>query len=367
VGIGTSSLEDLVIDAAFWKGRRTLVTGHTGFKGGWLCLWLGTMGAEVTGYAKPPASKPSLFEVARIGGGVESVFGDVDDLRSLERLMLRAQPEIIFHLAAQSLVRRSYADPLDTYRTNVLGTVHLLECARRYASIRSVVIVTSDKCYENREQGPGYREGDPLGGHDPYSSSKGCAEIVTTAYRRSFFAAKGAGICSVRAGNVIGGGDWSEDRLIPDLVRAFSSGQPALIRNPTAVRPWQHVLEPLRGYLLLAQKLHESREGYSEAWNFGPAETDALPVSAIADRLASRWGSRARWERDAQEQPYEAQTLRLDCSKAQARLGWRPQLPLDLALDWVADWYRACEGGKDMRRFSEAQIRAYAGLGDRSR
>jgi len=336
--------------ASAYKGKRVLVTGHTGFKGGWLATWLKMLGSRVTGFALPaePAT-PSFYESARVADGMNSVIDDIRDFDSVRRIFKETGPEIVFHNAAQALVRRSYRDPVETYATNVMGTVHILEAARNTPSVRAVVIVTSDKCYENREWVWGYRENDPVGGFDPYSSSKGCAELVTAAYRRSFFSTAEAGkhntsayIASARAGNVIGGGDWSEDRLVPDLVRGILSGARIPIRNPGALRPWQHVLDPLYGYLLLGQRLSRGDTAFAEAWNFGPHQA-SVPVSELAGRFLQLWGKaghKARLAPAAGPQPHEAHHLKLDCSKAQVRLGWEPRLGADEMLRWTVDWYR---------------------------
>lgn len=332
-------------DPTFWEGRRVLLTGHTGFKGSWLSLWLQRLGAEITGYALRPPSTPNLFELAEVGGRMRSVTGDVRDLPTLLAAFGEARPEVVFHLAAQPLVRLSYDDPVETYATNVQGTVHVLEAARETADVRAVVIVTTDKCYENREWPWPYREVDRLGGYDPYSSSKACAELVVAAYRDSFFNPRrwsdhGTAVASARAGNVLGGGDWAEDRLVPDLMRGFSGGQVVRIRNPDAVRPWQHVLEPLSGYLMLARGLFDDGPVYGGAWNFAPREEGSRTVAWIADHLARAWGEAASWLRDSGEHPHEARTLKLDWSKARERLGWAPRWSLETTLDHVSSWYR---------------------------
>jgi len=364
VGQRRRAVEALVNDARqddAWMGRRVLVTGHTGFKGSWLSLWLHARGAVVTGFALPPPSDPSLFAAARIAEVVNHVEGDVRDLAALRRAVDTARPEVIFHLAAQPLVRLSYEQPVETYATNVMGTVHLLEAARQAGGVRAIVNVTSDKCYENREWVWPYRESDPMGGHDPYSSSKGCAELVTAAYRQSFFAEGGPALASVRAGNVIGGGDWATDRLVPDLVRAFEAGAAPSIRSPESVRPWQHVLEALGGYQLIAERLLAGERDFADAWNFGPADDDARPVSWIVERMRAAWGrGAADAVADSGPRPHEAGLLRLDCSKARARLGWRPALRLEQTIDWIVAWHRAVGAGADAREVTLAQIADYA-------
>ncbi|HEX5337629.1 MAG TPA: CDP-glucose 4,6-dehydratase [Gallionella sp.] len=346
------------VSTEFWRGKRVLITGHTGFKGSWLSLWLQSMGAEVTGYALAPPSNPSLFETARIADVMTSITGDVRNLADVRAAFAKHQPEIVIHMAAQSLVRHSYREPVATYATNVMGTVHVLEAVRNTPSVRAVVNITSDKCYENREWVWGYRENEAMGGFDPYSSSKGCAELVTAAYRNSFFQ-QGAAVASARAGNVIGGGDWADDRLIPDMVRAISENRPVLIRNPHAIRPWQHVLEPLAGYLLLARRLYEEGAAYAEGWNFGPADDDAKPVQWIVARYTQLWGDGAGWTLDQAEHPHEAHYLKLDCAKAKTRLGWQPKWQLAQALERISAWHKAHRQGRDMREFTLEQIAAY--------
>ncbi len=346
----------------FWQGRRVFLTGHTGFKGSWLALWLEARGAEVTGYALEPPTDPSLFVEAAVERGMRSVVGDIRDRSAVERAMAEARPEIVFHLAAQSLVRRGYAEPLETYTTNVAGTAVVLDAVRAVDGIRVVISCTSDKCYENREWDRGYREDDRLGGKDPYSNSKACAELVTDAFRRSYFGGGETAVATVRSGNVIGGGDWADDRLLPDLVRGFLGRQPVAIRSPEAIRPWQHVLDPLHGYLMLAERLWSDGHGYAEAWNFGPDESDARPVRWIADRMVASWGAAAAWRLDGESHPPEATYLRLDCTKAKERLGWRPLVSLDTALDWLASWYRDHHAGDDARRLTLDRIARYEAL-----
>jgi len=346
-----------------WRGRRVLVTGHTGFKGSWLSLWLDALGAEVTGFALPPPTRPSLFEAAGIAELIHHVEGDVRDAAAVRAVVEQARPEAIFHLAAQPLVRLSYDEPVETYATNVMGTVHVLEAARTVPGVAAVVCVTSDKCYENREWIWPYRESDPMGGHDPYSSSKGCAELIVAAYRNSYFNEAGPMLASVRAGNVIGGGDWAAERLVPDLVRAFEVGQAPVIRSPGAVRPWQHVLEALGGYLLIAERLLDGEARFADAWNFGPADDDARPVSWIVDRMQAAWGEGAGDAlADTGPRPHEAGLLRLDCSKARAALGWRPALTLEHALDWIVAWHKATGAGDDARAVTLSQIADYAAV-----
>jgi CDP-glucose 4,6-dehydratase len=354
-------VEDLVmadlVTEAFWRGRRVFLTGHTGFKGSWLALWLTRMGAEVTGFSLP-AESPSLFEQARIGELVHHVEGDVRDLRAVEAAMAQARPEVVFHLAAQPLVRLSYQTPVETFATNVQGTVHVLDACRRVEGLRAIVCITSDKCYENRETDRAYREDDAMGGHDPYSASKGAAEIVAAAYRRSFFHQGDARLASVRAGNVIGGGDWAADRLIPDIVRAMIAGEKPLIRSPDSIRPWQHVLEALGGYLMLAERLCEGHDWAAAGWNFGPAEADTRPVRWIVQHMTAAWGAPG-WEQPDGPQPHEAKLLRLDCTKARSELGWRPAFGLDTALTRIVEWHRQVAAGGDARAISLAQLDDY--------
>jgi len=361
VGRRPRAVEDLV-SGEFWRGKRVLITGHTGFKGGWLALWLKALGAQVSGFALAPDTDPSFFESAGLrGAGIDHRLGDVRNLAELRAAMKAIRPDVVFHLAAQSLVRRSYAEPVETYATNVMGTVNLLEAVRQERSARAVVVVTSDKCYENRERDEGYRESEALGGRDPYSSSKGCAELVTAAYRASYFE-QGVAVASARAGNVIGGGDWAPDRLIPDVCRAAKAKRPVRIRNPRAVRPWQHVLEPLCGYLRLAERLCTDGACFAQAWNFGPADRDARPVAEVLDRVAALWGDGLRWEPDPGDHPHESGLLRVDSSKARGELGWRPRLDLDQALKWTVDWYKADLRGAHMGEFTAAQIAGYRRL-----
>ncbi len=361
-------MEGVEVNATFWRDKNVFLTGHTGFKGGWLSLWLQQMGANVTGYALQPPTNPSLFEIAQVSKGMTSIIGDIRDAGALLHAMQAASPDVVIHMAAQPLVRYSYIDPVETYSSNVMGTVHLLEAVRKTPSVRAVINVTSDKCYENKEWVWGYRENEPMGGYDPYSSSKGCAELVAAAYRSSYFGAKDfarhrTGLATVRAGNVIGGGDWAGDRLIPDMIRAFGAGEPVVIRSPHAIRPWQHVLEPLRGYLLLAERLVQEGPAFAEGWNFGPAEDDAKPVQWIVERLAELWGEGAAWRLDGGQHPHEASYLKLDCAKARARLGWHPRWDLATALERIVAWYRAFKRGEDMRALTLQQIATYTDAG----
>jgi CDP-glucose 4,6-dehydratase len=347
----------------FWEKRRVLLTGHTGFKGSWMSLWLQNLRAEVLGYALLPPTHPNLFELAEAKEGMDSVQGDVLDLEHLRRAAREFRPEIVFHMAAQSLVRRSYDDPVGTYAANVMGTVHVLEAVRETPSIRAVVIVTTDKCYENRDDHRIYRETDRLGGDDPYSSSKAATELITTAYRKSFFRGTTmktkVGVASARAGNVIGGGDWATDRLIPDVMRAVLQGQTLVVRNPHAVRPWQHVLDPLNGYLTLAEKLLEHPARYSESWNFGPNDSEIQSVSAVLERLQELWGPGISWRIDERAHPHEAQSLHLNCTKAKAELGWAPHWNLNSALEATVRWYKAYQSLQDVRSTTQEQIRSY--------
>jgi len=352
---------------SFWHGKKVFITGHTGFKGSWISLWLRLVGADVIGYSLPPVAELNLFEAARVSETMTSVNGDIRDFDKLEKVIRKYKPEIVIHMAAQALVRPSYDDPVGTFSTNIMGTVALLEATRKAKHVRVVINVTSDKCYENNGQMTGYREDDPMGGHDPYSCSKGCAELVTSAYRRSFFEKNNIGLASVRAGNVIGGGDWSQDRLIPDIMKSIVQKKPVAIRNPNAIRPWQHVLDALGGYLLLAEKVWDSSEQeFAGGWNFGPNDEIAKPVHWIADYLCHKYDNGASWESDSGDHPHEADYLKLDCRKANAYLGWAPKLALEQSLDWVVEWYRAFQEGQDMRKFSEGQILQYNKLSCKS-
>ena len=351
----------------FWHGKRVFLTGHTGFKGSWLSIWLQSLGASVTGYALAPPTTPSLYDTAKVASGMDTVTGDIRDLQNLQKAMQQARPEIVIHMAAQSLVRESYAQPVDTYAVNVMGTVNLLEAVRQTPGVKAVVNVTTDKCYENREWAWGYRENEPMGGYDPYSSSKGCAELVSAAYRSSFFnplayVQHGVAVATARAGNVIGGGDWAKDRLIPDMINAFEAGRPAIIRNPHAIRPWQHVLEPLRGYMTLAEHLYNQGPAFAEGWNFGPNDDDARSVGWIAKQLTRQWGQSASWQADEGEHPHEASYLKLDISKARSRLKWHPLMRLETALDMIVAWSQQRLAGSDIRAITLSQIQTYQKL-----
>ena len=364
MGERQGSLEGLVVHIDFWRGKRVFITGHTGFKGSWLSLWLQSKGVHVTGYSLPPPTKPSMFLAAKVSEGMTSIIADIRDLDQLRKCIAEHNPEIIFHMAAQSLVRYSYNHPVTTYSTNVLGTVNILEAVRNSDSVRVVINVTSDKCYENKEWVWGYRENEPLGGRDPYSSSKACAELVASAYRSSYFPIEeyenhGVAVASVRAGNVIGGGDWSLDRLIPDIMKAFMENRPVIIRSPGATRPWQHVLDCLSGYVCLAERLWNNGQEYAQGWNFGPDAEDAKTVSWVVEHLTKSWGEGATWEVDSSRNPPEAHYLRLDCTKAKTILGWSPRLPLTKALEWTVEWYRHYQENKNMQDLSIAKIAGY--------
>lgn len=347
----------------FWNGKRVFLTGHSGFKGSWMSLWLQEMGAIVKGYSLSPPTEPSLFIEADVSSGMESQIADIRDYQTLFDSIQAFKPEIVFHMAAQPLVRLSYDIPIETYSTNVMGTVHLLEACRKVPGIKAIVNITSDKCYENQEWVWGYRENEPMGGYDPYSNSKGCAELVASSFRQSFFnpgtyAQHGIGLASVRAGNVIGGGDWAMDRLIPDILLSFQENRSVEIRSPHAIRPWQHVLEPLSGYLLVAEKLYTEGAEYSEAWNFGPKDEDAQPVQKIVEKLSSNWGE-ASWFLSEGEHPHEAHYLKLDCSKAKMRLNWQPVWDLDTTLSKITKWHKAWLVKVNMREHTLTEIKEY--------
>ncbi len=359
------------MNQSFWQHKKVFITGHTGFKGSWLSLWLQSLDSQVSGFSIDPPTQPNLFELAKVANGMQSIYGDVRDLTQISRALQQTQPDIVIHMAAQPLVHYSYQYPVETYMTNIMGTVNLFEAVRNCDSIKVVLNVTSDKCYENKEWDWAYREDEAMGGYDPYSSSKGCAELITSAYRNSFFNLKefksnGKAIATARAGNVIGGGDWNKNRLIPDIIRAFTHNEAVHIRNPNAIRPWQHVLEPLSGYLLLAEKLWHEPAKFSQAWNFGPYESDMQPVRYITDRLVQMWGNGAQWAHDQTHFNHEAQTLKLDISKAKNKLNWFPHLSLEQALQQVVDWYKAWQQNNDMREITLEQIRSYCKLNNQA-
>jgi len=348
------------VNPTFWKGKKVFITGHTGFKGSWLSLWLQDMGAVVKGYALEPNTNPNLFTHANVAKNMDSEIGDITDLNHISESMKAFDPEVLIHMAAQPLVRLSYKDPVLTYATNVMGTVNVLEAARRCTNLKAIVSVTTDKCYENKEWAWGYRENEPMGGHDPYSSSKGCAELVTAAYRKSFFNENNtAFLASARAGNVIGGGDWAEDRLIPDILRAFEKNEPVIVRNPMSTRPWQHVLEPLSGYLVLAQHLFDEGSSYAEGWNFGPKDEDCKPVSWILDTMVDIWGNGAKWELDKNNNPHEAGFLKLDCSKAAIHLNWSPKWNLENTLESIINWHQNYLSQKNIQEQCLLEIAKY--------
>jgi len=348
----------------FYKGRKVFITGHTGFKGSWLSILLNWLGADVHGYALDPNTNPSLFELAGIDQIVSSTIGDIRDYNLLSETLKKVQPEVIIHMAAQPLVRESYRNPRETYEINVMGTVNLLDISRQIGSVKAILNVTTDKCYENKEWHWGYRENEPMGAYDPYSNSKGCSELVTSSFRSSFFNPKeyknhGVALASARAGNVIGGGDWADDRLIPDFIRSITRGQKVKIRSPHAIRPWQHVLEPLSGYLTLCEKLYTAGTAFAEGWNFGPDDKDAKNVEWITKKICELWGESASFEIDTNPQPHEASYLKLDCSKAKAELGWAPEWDIETTLKSIVVWNKALLAGENMRTVTEKQIMDY--------
>ena len=358
MGNEKSTMESLALNSSFWKNKHVFLTGHTGFKGGWLSLWLNELGAHVHGYSLPPSTTPSFFCSASIENILTShTIADIRNLKTLESSIKAAQPDIVFHLAAQPLVRQSYIDPLESYSTNVMGTINLFEAVRKIKSVKAVINITTDKCYENKESMKPFVESDAMGGHDPYAASKGCSELITASYRKSFFEEKGVAIASARAGNVIGGGDWSIDRLIPDFMKAINKKEELVIRSPNAIRPWQHVLEPLMGYLQLAERLVKA-EKFAQAWNFGPANNDAKSVEYIVKKLTSSFPD-VGWRIDQSPQPHEAHYLTLDSSKANNELGWKPKWNLDSALENIISWHQAWSAGQNMQKFSLTQIRDY--------
>lgn len=355
------------MNTGFWRGKKVLVTGHTGFKGGWLSIWLQQLGVDVIGYSLPPLTTPSLFEVACVGESMVSIEADVRDLGSLVSSIEEHRPDIVIHMAAQALVHSAYADPVTTYSTNVIGTMNVLEAVRKTNSVKVIISITSDKCYENREWVWGYRENDRMGGHDPYSSSKGCAELLISAYRDSYFNPKdyekhGVVLASTRAGNVIGGGDWSADRLIPDIIKAIMKNESVLIRRPKTIRPWQFVLEPLRGYLELAEHAWIDGPKYAGAWNFGPNIEQIKPVDWITENITKNWGGNASWCLDNAEYPHEDHLLKLDCTKAKSLLSWTPKMDLTLVLDWIVEWYKGFVSDTDMYALTLDQIKRYEKL-----
>jgi CDP-glucose 4,6-dehydratase len=347
-----------MINSGFWKGKKVFLTGHTGFKGSWLSIWLSSLGAVVKGYALKPSTNTNLFEIAGIARLVESEINDIRDYSALSASILEFSPDIVFHLAAQPLVLTSYRNPLETYEVNIMGTANLLEAARHCPSVKAIVNITTDKCYENNEWVWGYKETDPMGGRDPYSSSKGCAELVTAAYRESFLKQNGTGVATARAGNVIGGGDWAEDRLIPDILKAFDAKKPVIIRNPKATRPWQHVLEPLSGYIMLAEQLFEAPNKFSEGWNFGPYDNDVQPVDWILNRMTELWPG-ASWDLDTVDNPHEAILLKLDISKASAFLNWTPTWSLAITLGKIVEWHKVWGSEGDMQAVCLAEINEF--------
>ena len=346
------------IDRGFWNGKRVFLTGHTGFKGSWLSLWLFSLGANVRGYSLNPLTQPSLFSEAKIDSIAESHIGDIRDQDTLQESMVSFKPDILIHMAAQPLVRYSYDEPIETYEVNVIGTAKVLEVARGCSNLKAIINITTDKCYENDGRTKGFKENDPMGGYDPYSSSKGCAELVTSSYRRSFLQDQGIGLASVRAGNVIGGGDWADDRLIPDILKSFENGSSVIVRNPLATRPWQHVLEPLSGYLVLAQKLYQNPKEYAEGWNFGPNEQDVKPVDWVLDKMISKWPN-SSWKLDKNSSPHEAGFLKLDISKAKSKLGWSPLWGLSDALEKIVNWHQAWLNKEDMQTVCLEEIEEY--------
>lgn len=348
------------VNPHFWKGKRVFLTGHTGFKGSWTALWLQSLGAIVKGYSLQPPTQPSLFYEAKVDEDMVSEIGNINDLTTLKSSMTEFNPDVLLHMAAQPLVRLSYKEPIETYMTNVIGTANVLESARACPNLKAIVSITTDKCYENKEWAWGYRENEPMGGHDPYSSSKGCAELVTSAYRRSFFNTNDtAFLASGRAGNVIGGGDWAADRLIPDILRAFEKEESVIIRNPLSTRPWQHVLEPISGYLVLAENLYTKGETFAEGWNFGPKDDDCKSVGWILDKMVAKWGEGAQWELDKNNNPHEAGFLKLDCSKAAQRLHWNPQWNLNKTLDLIINWHQNWLSGKNIKQQCLQEIASY--------
>jgi CDP-glucose 4,6-dehydratase len=357
-------MEMIMLDTHFWKDRKVFITGHTGFKGSWLSILLNWLGADVYGYALKPPTIPSLYELAKIDQLVTSTIGDVRDYNLLLKTLIGVQPDVIIHMAAQPLVKESYRNPRETFEVNVMGTVNLLDAARQISGVKAILNITTDKCYENKEWHWGYRENEPMGGYDPYSNSKGCSELVTSSFRNSFFnpieyKKHGVALASARAGNVIGGGDWADDRLIPDFIRAILKGEKVKIRSPYAIRPWQHVLEPLSGYLLLCEKLFSEGPAFAQSWNFGPNDSDAKNVEWIITKICDLWGNGADYELDSIPQPHEANYLKLDCSKAKAELGWLPIWNIEKTLKSIVDWNKAFLNNDDMRKVCISQIEEF--------
>jgi len=356
-----SSLEDLVMNPTFWNNKKVLLTGHTGFKGSWLSLWLQKLNVNLVGFSNDIPTNPSLFELADVKSGMRSIMGDIRNFDSLKEVVEEHKPEIVIHMAAQSLVQSAYKNPIETYATNIMGTVNLLEAVRACSNMCVVINVTSDKCYDNKETLRGYREDDPMGGYDPYSSSKACSELITSAFRNSFFNSKdysnhGVALASVRSGNVIGGGDWAKNRLIPDIIRGIMERCPVMIRNPESIRPWQHVLDPLHGYLLLIEKMWKNGMNYAEGWNFGPIDDDAKSVSWLVKKFEELWGKKISTEYNDNEFYYEAKYLSLDCSKAKKNLDWFPKLDISTSLEWTMKWYKEFFQKKEIRKLTEEQI-----------
>jgi CDP-glucose 4,6-dehydratase len=357
----------MVINSNFWKNKKVLLTGHTGFKGSWLSIWLKKLGVELIGFSKDIPTKPSLFELAKVSENMISTMGDIRNLSVIQKVIQEHQPDIIIHMAAQPLVRKSYENPLETFSTNIMGTANVLESIKMTEKTRVIINVTSDKCYKNNGANEKFSEDSPMGGYDPYSSSKACSELVTSSYRDSFFNPKeyqkhGVSLATCRAGNVIGGGDWSKDRLIPDIMRGVINNEIIKIRNPNAIRPWQHVLDPLNGYLTLAEKMWSAGNKFSEAWNFGPMEEDEQSVKWITEKLTKQWSSNIKWDVDNDNNPHEENSLRLNCMKANSRLNWRPKLKLEQGLEWVVEWYKQYKENNNMKKITEHQIEEFEKL-----
>ena len=355
------------MNSNFWKNKKVLLTGHTGFKGSWLSIWLKKLGVELVGFSKDIPTKPSLFEIAKVSEGMTSITGNIEDFTAIQKVLKENKPEIVIHMAAQSLVRKSYEEPINTFATNVMGTVNLLQAVKTTGSTRVLINITSDKCYENKGTEKAFSENSPMGGYDPYSSSKGCAELVTSSFRNSFFNLKeferhGCSLSSVRSGNVIGGGDWAKDRLIPDIMNSISKRIPTQIRNTRSIRPWQFVLEPLFGYLILAQRMWEEGKEFSEPWNFGPDETDCKSVKWILEKISKELDDGFSWKEDTRDNPHEAEMLKLDCNKAKKRLGWKTKLDVNETIEWTVNWYKEYFKNSDMKEYTENQIDKFMSL-----